>query len=32
MLTFARPEHRQELLTRLDEATEVLKRPPLHWR
>jgi hypothetical protein len=32
VLTFARLEHRQELLTRLDEATELLKRPPLPWR
>ena len=31
-LTFSRPEQRQELLTRLDEATRVLSRPPPRWR
>ena len=31
-LAFARPEQRQELLTRLDEATRILSRPPLPWR
>ena len=31
-LTFARPEHRRELLARLDEATRILERPPRPWR
>jgi hypothetical protein len=31
-LRFATPAQRQELLTRLDEATAVLRRPPLPWR
>jgi hypothetical protein len=32
VLTFAQPEQRQELLTRLDEATRVLERLPQPWR
>jgi hypothetical protein len=31
-LTFARPEHRQELLDRIDQATHILERPPRPWR
>ena len=32
VLTFAHPEQRQELLSRVDEATRILKRGPLPWR
>jgi hypothetical protein len=32
VLTFANLEHRQELLTRLEEATRILERRPLPWR
>ena len=32
VLTFARPEQREELLTRVDETIRILNRPPKPWR